>query len=109
MKRKNSKRFGPTATAYTPPPPVEELVTEEGFPLPPIQLLPPAAATNVSTTPIISWQNGGGATSYDVRFGTTNPPPLVVNQAGTTYSPGTLIPGTTYYSRIDAKNAKGTT
>ena len=52
---------------------------------------------------------GAGATSHDVRFGTANPPPFIQNQAGTTYNPGTLAGSTTYYWRIDEKNAAGTT
>ena len=42
-----------------------------------------------------------GAASHDVRFGTANPPPFVVNQTATTYDPGAMTAGTTYYWRID--------
>jgi hypothetical protein len=63
----------------------------------------------VSTTADLSWTAGSGATSHDVYFGTATTPPFVQNQAGTTYDPGTLLPTTTYYWRIDEKNAGGTT
>ena len=65
---------------------------------------PPAAAANpnpsngaigVSTSPSLSWMAGGGATSHDVYFGTSNPPSFEQNQTGTTYSPGTLSYSTT--------------
>ncbi len=52
------------------------------------------------------WEGASGAASYVVRFGTTNPPPPVTEQARTIYSAPTE-PGTTYYWRIDARNAKG--
>ena len=58
---------------------------------------------------ILSWNSGGGfPSSYDVYFGTTNPPPFIQNQMATTYAPG-LTAGNTYYWRIDAVNANGTT
>jgi hypothetical protein len=82
---------------------------------------PPAAATNPSPwngaanqskDVNISWLDGGGATSYDVYFGTNSTPDsdeFKGNQAGTTYEPGTLAHSTVYYWRIDSKNAAGTT
>jgi alkaline phosphatase len=70
---------------------------------------PSAGATNVSLTADISWTSGSGASSHDVYFGTTNPPPFIQNQAGTTYDTGTMVVGATYYWRIDEKNAGGTT
>ena len=38
-----------------------------------------------------------------------SPGTLRGNQAGTTYNPGTLAPGITYFWRIDEKNETGTT
>ncbi len=73
---------------------------------------PTNGATNVPTNQLLSWQNGGGATSYDVYFG-TNPTPgvgqLIGNQGATSYNPGTLAGDTTYYWRIDARSAGGVT
>jgi hypothetical protein len=70
---------------------------------------PGNGATDVSITTDLSWTAGGYATSHDVYFGTTNPPPFRVNQTGTTYDTGTMAISTTYYWRIDEKNASGTT
>ncbi|MGD0078308.1 MAG: hypothetical protein ABSB91_06750 [Sedimentisphaerales bacterium] len=70
---------------------------------------PANAATDKSITQTLSWTAGAGATSHDVYFGTTSPGTLIGNQAGTTYNPGTLTNGTTYYWRIDEKNGGGTT
>jgi hypothetical protein len=69
---------------------------------------PANAAINVSLTPTLSWTAGVGATSHDVYFGVFNPGTFRGNQAGTTFSPGTLSANTTYYWRIDEKNASGT-
>jgi hypothetical protein len=82
------------------------------IPLPPGQAAnpnPANAATNVSLTNDLSWTAGTGAVSHDVYFGTVNPPPFKVNQTGVTYDTGTMTASTTYYWRIDEKNAGGTT
>ncbi|MFZ0033356.1 MAG: hypothetical protein WAK60_00015, partial [Sedimentisphaerales bacterium] len=55
---------------------------------------PATGATDVSLTPTLSWTAGSGATSHDVYFGTASTPPLIGNQAGTTYSPSTLATST---------------
>ncbi len=70
---------------------------------------PPNGSTGRSISQTLSWANGGGAISYDVYFGTSNPPSSKGNQTGTTYNPGTLAYATTYYWRIDTKNSAGTT
>ena len=79
---------------------------------------PPSAATNptpangatgIAIATDISWSAGSGATSHDVYFGTTSPGTFQGNQAGTTFDTGTMAYNTTYYWRIDEKNAAGTT
>jgi len=70
---------------------------------------PADGATDVSIDADLSWTAGAGATSHDVYFGTTSPGDFQGNQAGTTFDPGTLANDTTYYWRIDEKNAAGTT
>ncbi len=72
---------------------------------------PANGAINVSLTKILSWTAGAAATSHDVYFGTAFPLPFKVNlpQLTTTYDPGTLVKGTTYYWHIDEKNPCGTT
>jgi hypothetical protein len=57
----------------------------------------------------LSWTAGSGATSHDVYFGTLTSPPFIQNQTATTYDTGTMLAATTYYWRIDEKNAGGTT
>jgi hypothetical protein len=70
---------------------------------------PANSATNVATNATLSWTAGSDATSHDVYFGTTSPGTFKGNQTATTYNPGTLALSTTYYWRIDEKNATGTT
>jgi CubicO group peptidase (beta-lactamase class C family) len=72
------------------------------------QPVPNDAARNVSANPTLTWTAGSGATSHDVRFGTSFPLPLRGNQVGTSFVPGALQPNTTYYWRIDEKNGTGT-
>jgi hypothetical protein len=63
----------------------------------------------VSTSPTLTWTSAG-ATSYDVSFGTTNPPPQVSSaQAAASYSPTGLVNSTTYFWQIVARNAAGST
>ena len=73
---------------------------------------PSNGATGIATSPTLIWTAGSGATSHDVYFGTDSTPDsteFIGNQASTSYSPGTLANNTTYYWRIDEKNASGTT
>jgi hypothetical protein len=44
---------------------------------------------------------------YDVYFGTTAHPPLVVKQTSTTYDPGLMETGKTYYWQIVARDSQG--
>jgi hypothetical protein len=72
---------------------------------------PANGATNQLVTVSTSWQNGGGATSYDVYFGTNTIPGIAefkTNQTATSFNPGTLVYSNVYYWRIDSKNAGGT-
>ncbi len=69
---------------------------------------PSNGATGVTLTPTLSWTGGSAATSYDVYFGTSSSPPLVVtNTTGTSYAPGTLDSDTTYYWQIVAQTSSG--
>jgi hypothetical protein len=70
---------------------------------------PADGATDISLTTILSWTAGLDTISHDVYFGSSSPPAFQGNQAGTTFAPGTLLPYTTYYWRVDEKNAGGTT
>ena len=57
----------------------------------------------------VSWTAGPYAESHNLYFGTSSPPPFVRNQTETTYDPGTLAWGTTYYWRIDEVGTYDTT
>ncbi len=55
----------------------------------------------------LNWiSGGGGPTSYDVYFGTSNPPEFIQNQSEATYTP-TLVAGQTYYWQIVPRNSIG--
>lgn len=83
-------------------------------------------ATNVPTSTSLTWSGADRAESYDVYFisqadnallppgdqiavATTTSPPFQGNQTTRNFSPGALLPNTTYLWRVDAKNAAGTT
>jgi hypothetical protein len=66
-----------------------------------------AAPVGIATD--LHWTAGSLAASHDVYFGTTNPPPFIGNQTGTTYDTETMDINTTYYWQIDEKNNSGTT
>jgi len=73
---------------------------------------PGDGATNVNVTADLSWTGGdpdpGDNVTYDVYFGTTSPPTIVIhNQTTTTYDPGTLQYQKTYYWRIVAWDNHG--
>ena len=73
---------------------------------------PSNGATGISTSANLGWSAGSAATSHDVYFGTDSTPDsgeFQGNQSGTSYDPGSLSYSTTYYWRIDEKNAEGTT
>jgi len=83
-------------------------VSSEGAPAQASSPNPPNGATAVSLAGALSWVAGSGATSHDVYFGTSNPPLYKGNQTATTYNAGTLSVSTTYYWRVDEKNAVAT-
>ncbi|MGA2132431.1 MAG: FG-GAP-like repeat-containing protein [Bryobacteraceae bacterium] len=78
-------------------------------PAPPMLVSPGNYATGVSLTPVLSWDPVAGATSYDVYFGTSPTPPLVVNTTGSSYTPPALLVNTVYYWTIAAHNLAGVT
>lgn len=66
---------------------------------------PPNGAVDVDINADISWTGGdpdpGDTVTYDVYFGDSSPPSLVVSgQSDTTYNPGTMSYLTTYYWQI---------
>jgi len=76
-------------------------------PYEPINPSPEDDAVDVLINSNLSWTGGdpdpGDTVTYDVYFGTMNPPPQVVaGQPGTTYEPGTMNYSTHYYWQIVA-------
>jgi regulation of enolase protein 1 (concanavalin A-like superfamily) len=70
---------------------------------------PDDAEAAVTPSPTLMW-TASGATSYDVAFGTSNPPPTVATgQAAANYRPTRLAEGTTYFWQIVASNDGGNT
>ena len=80
-----------------------------GLPSPASNPYPTDGAMSVSKTADLSWTASPYAVSYDVYFGTNNPPPFIGNQTTTTYDPGEMAYSTTYYWRIDAVGDAGKT
>jgi len=83
--------------------------TQLSTPPAPTLVSPSNGAAGVSLTPTINWNAATGATSYDVHFGTSSPPPLATNTTGTSYTPAALNAGTVYYWQVVAKNSGGST
>lgn len=72
---------------------------------------PANAAVGVAQCSSLTWTAPalgacGTLDSYDVYFGTTNPPPFYANTTSTTY-PITTSPSTVYYWQIRPKNSSG--
>ena len=76
-------------------------------------LHPAHETTGVSRTPTLEWSPTSGATSYLVYFGTDSSPgsdELHGEQTSTSFEPDTALEyGTTYFWRVDPRNAGGTT
>jgi len=72
---------------------------------------PGDGTTGVPPDAGLQWTAGAGATSHDLYFGTTNPPPLIAQFIeGIFFDPEPdMTPGATYYWRVDARNDAGTT
>jgi hypothetical protein len=68
---------------------------------------PTDGAIIVSITADLSWTAGLGATSHDVYFGTSNPPPFISNQTTTIFDPGKMASSTKYYWCIYEVNMFG--
>jgi hypothetical protein len=98
-----------------PGPPISTLISSS--PVEGILSLPPAApglptpvdaATGVGLSASLTW-SAAGATSYQVHFGTTNPPPAAATSLTiAVFAPPALTTGTTYYWQVVAGNTAGT-
>ncbi len=82
--------------------------TAGGLP-PAVTVFTPAnGTTNVDLNPTLMW-GAVTADSYDVYFGTTNPPPPITNTTSTSFTPGTLVANQTYYWTVNPRNVNGAT
>jgi hypothetical protein len=89
--------------------PIWSFTTTIGPPGMPVVQSPANGATGVAISSSLSW-SATGATSYDVKFGTTNPPPAVASGLTTSsYAPAGMTNGSTYFWQIVARNAIGST
>jgi PKD repeat protein len=74
---------------------------------------PGNGATGIEINDDLSWTGGdpdiGDTVTYDVYFGTVNPPTTMVSsaQSGTSYNPGAMGYSTTYYWKIVALDNHG--
>ena len=90
-------------------------ITVTPVPDPPLTPYAPSPATNAVDIAInanLSWQGGdpdaGDTVTYDVYFGSTNPPALLATDlAIASYEPGVLEDLTTYYWKIVAEDNTG--
>jgi endonuclease/exonuclease/phosphatase family metal-dependent hydrolase len=86
--------------------------TTSGLPLPsaPANPAPQDAAAGIQAGISLSWSAATSATSYDVAFGTTNPPGIVASGTQqTSFVPPALTYGKVYYWQVIARNATGAT
>jgi len=68
---------------------------------------PSDAAVGVPAAPTLTW-SATGATTYDVRVGTSNPPPqAAANVTSASYALSGLTSGTRYFWQIVARNSSG--
>ena len=77
----------------------------------PLSISPAQSATNVALNPTLSWSPASGSVlSYDIYFGTSSNPALVMNvpAATTSFTPAApLSPSAIYYWKVVAKNTHG--
>lgn len=78
-------------------------------PLVPWSMSPANGATNVSPDRDLDWSADPLTQSWDVYFGTTNPPPFHGSATSNTYALPTLSCGTHYYWKVVGHNDCGTT
>jgi endonuclease/exonuclease/phosphatase family metal-dependent hydrolase len=96
--------FGDPPAAPPAPPPTAP-------PASPATPSPANSGTGISISTALGWSAANGATSYTVAFGASSPPPqAATGLAATSFQPtASLAYSTTYYWRITAVNAAGST
>ncbi|MCX6134195.1 MAG: fibronectin type III domain-containing protein [Ignavibacteriales bacterium] len=106
--RVNAKNSGGTSSYSS----TYSFTTIIAAPTAPTLTLPANNATSVSVTPSLTWNQVSGATSFTLQVSTTSAfTSFTFNQSGLTTTSGTasgLTNNTTYYWRVSATNAGGT-
>jgi Secretion system C-terminal sorting domain len=70
--------------------------------------LAPLNASVVDQIPVLFWESNSIATSYDIYFGSTNPPPFAINATDAFIEvPSNLAPNSTRYWYVVPKNTVG--
>ncbi len=95
---------GPGGSASSP---VRSFRTVPAAPAAPSLVSPADGASGVAAPLDLVWSASAGAAEFDVFFGTANPPPKLSTVPGTSAPVAQLTPGSTYYWRVQAKNAGG--
>lgn len=70
---------------------------------------PKNGGTKIKLDAWLSWNPNPEAESRNLYFGTTSPPDFIGNQDSSTYDPGPLTKGTTYYWKVDEIKGTDTT
>ena len=84
-------------------------LSETGLPLQASNPIPANNLEFVSTSTILSWKKGIGATSHNLYFGIDSSPAFVDSLSETSYQAEGLLPGCLYFWRVDEVNEYGTT
>jgi PLD-like domain len=105
----NASSLRPSAVATS----ATRTFTTGGVPAPPTSPTNPAPADgerDYGLTPTMTWSAGAAGTTYNIAFGTSNPPPqIATGLTAASYSPAALAPSTTYFWRVTAVAAGGAT
>jgi hypothetical protein len=79
------------------------------LPSAPVSPTPLDTSTGIALSATLTW-SGSGATTYDINFGTANPPArLATGLVTASYAPPALLNGVRYFWQVAAGNAAGTT